>query len=96
MKRGTALVQAAQDRYAAERLEQHVTERCYFCDDWHLEGTLAETRAAHLEHRQTHHPDVQPKRQLKPRRKGQINLGKTIDENIAGVRVQGGAGWHRG
>lgn len=94
MNRGKAIIDAAQERVDAEKLAQHLIERCVFCD-WHLAGTLAETRQAHLEHRQTHHPDVQPKRQLKPRRKGQINLGKTIDENIAGVRVQGGAGWHR-
>ena len=96
MNRGTVIIQAAQDRLDAERLEQHVVERCYFCDAWHLEGTLAETRAAYLAHRTEQHPDVQPRRQFKPRRKGQINLGKSIDENIAGVRGQGGAGWHRG
>ena len=95
MNRGNVILRAAHDQHTAERLEQHVVERCCFCD-WTLEGTLAQTRAAHLEHRQTEHPDVQPKRQHKPRRKGQINLGKTIDENIAGVREQGGAGWHRG
>ena len=95
MNRGTVIIRAAAERLAAERLEQPTVGRCQLCD-WHLEGTLAETKAAYLAHRTQQHPDVQPKRQYKPRRKGQINLGKSIDQNIAGVRGQGGAGWHRG
>ncbi len=96
MNRGTVIIQTANDRLAAERLEQPTVGRCSLCD-WTLEGTLAETRAAHLEHRQAHHPDAQPRlRRPRKNRKGQINLGKSVDENIAKAREQGGAGWHRG
>jgi len=96
VNRGNVILRAAHDRPTAERLAQHVVDSCCFCD-WTLEGTLAQTRQAHLEHRQAQHPDAQPRlRKSRKNRKGQINLGKSIDENIAAAREQGGAGWHRG
>ena len=93
MKRGTAILQAADARYVAEREAVIVTQRCANCD-WHGHGTVKEMRELFLAHRLEAHPEIQPK----PRRKrhrfvGQMNVGKTLDENIENARKQGASGW---
>ncbi len=93
MPRGTAILQAADQRFLEERERGIVTERCANCD-WQGHGTVREMREQFLAHRLEAHPEIQPK----PRRKrhrfvGQMNVGKTLDENIEKARTQGAAGW---
>lgn len=91
--RGTAILQAADERYMAEREAVIVTARCCRCD-WHQHGTVKDTREAFLEHRLGEHPELRPK----PRRKrhrfiGQMNVGKTLDQNIENARKHGASVW---
>lgn len=93
MKRGNAILAAADARYLAEREAVIVTCRCGFCP-WFLNGTVAETRLAYLTHRTAEHPDVQPKARRKRRRHyGQITTGKNLDDNIANARKTGASTW---
>lgn len=67
---------------------QPVLTLCAFCDEF-CDGTLAEGRAWHQEHRAEH--GVKPARRA-PHRPSFIN-GTSLEHNIAGVRSQGGHRW---
>lgn len=93
MPRGNAFMQEWEVARIAERDAVQVIARCANCP-WTLEGTVADTRAAFLEHRGTKHPEIQPK----PRRKrhrpfSSLNSMGPLDENIANARTQGAATW---
>lgn len=91
-KRGSAILSAYQAQLEAERLAQHVTQRCCWCPKWIVTGTLAETRELHRAHRAKHHPEARERKHKQ--RPGSINIsGKTVGDNIQKVRAQGGATW---
>lgn len=93
MSRGTVFMRDWETRALAQREAIHVTARCGFCD-WTLEGTVANTRQAHHQHRLEQHPELQPKPRRKRHRKyGQLPGMKNLDDNIAKARQQGAAGW---
>ena len=84
-------------RWEAERIAERkaivVTTRCAHCD-WTVEGPMGETSAAHLAHRLSEHPEIRPPaRRQRNRPSGQFNTEKTLDDNIAAVRQQGGGTW---
>lgn len=96
LKRGTAILEAADARYLAEREAALVTARCCHCG-WTEHGTVKAMREQFAQHRLEEHPEIQPK----PRRKrhrfvGQMNVGKTLDENIENARKQGASTWDSG
>ena len=93
MRRGTAILQAADARYIAEREAVIVTEGCANCD-WTAHGTVRDMREQFHQHRLAAHPEIQPK----PRRKrhrfvGAVSTGKSLDENIENARKQGASTW---
>lgn len=89
-RRGSAIHQAYAERLTAERLQQHAVGGCVWCPTFRVEGTLAETRAATLEHRQAHHPEALSTRLKKRARPFQTTVShKSLDENIANARTQG-------
>jgi hypothetical protein len=67
---------------------QPVLTLCAFCEDF-CDGTLAEGRAWHEEHRAEH--GVKPQRR-KANTRSFIN-GTSLEHNIAAVRQQGGHHW---
>lgn len=98
--RGTVFIQGWEQRIVEEREAVVTTVACKWCEEqkktkpWGMTGTVAETRAAYLEHRTAEHPEVKPK----PRRKrmrpfGQLSNRRTLDENIANARGQGASTW---
>lgn len=93
MPRGTQRMRQWEDERIAERDAQPVTVRCAHCK-WFTEGTLGESRQAHAQHRAKHHPEIiPPKRHRRHRFSSQFSREKTLDDNIAAVRSQGGATW---
>ena len=82
-----------EQRAHAEREAVVVTARCLHCA-WNRTGTVQETREAHAQHRATKHPHIVPQaRRKRHRLYGQLQTGKTLDENIAEARKTGAAGW---
>jgi len=70
--------------------------KCLWCD-WKTTGTLQETLEKSRLHRRQQHPEVKPKRHPKRRKTMPQISDKTVEQNIAAVRVQGGAIWvHEG
>lgn len=69
------------------------TARCAWCPDWTATGTLAETNEKARQHRAKKHPEVTTKKRTKRRRTMPQISDKTVEQNIAAVRVQGGAIW---
>ena len=91
--RGTVFLKEWEQRIVAERESVRIVNRCSFCP-WTAEGTLAETRDAYLEHRLAAHTEVDPpRRRQRHRPVGQINSGRSLDDNIAGARAQGASTW---
>lgn len=78
-----------------QALARPTTARCAWCPDWIATGTLAETNEKSRKHRAETHPNLEQKRRTKRRRTTPQISEKTVDENIAAVRVQGGAIWAR-
>lgn len=94
MRRGRDISVAYTERIQAERLAQPNVGRCAWCPDLMVEGTLAETRAVLLQHRLEHHPEAKPsKHKHRIRPMSTMVTKKSIGENIAAVREQGGATW---
>ena len=93
MKRGTAILQAADERYLAEREAVLITARCGNCG-WAEHGTVKEMRERFAQHLAAVHPEIQPRvRRKRHRFVGQMNVGKTLDENIENARKQGASTW---
>lgn len=91
-RRGSAVLTAYQARLEADRLAQHVTQRCAWCPDWHTTGTLAETRETARAHRLERHPEARERKHKQ--RPGQLTTGKRpVGANIENARSQGAAGW---
>jgi len=73
-----------------------VLYRCLFCDDFH-EGTLAEGRTWHEEHRRRQHPEAHSTTRRRSRATNTIVQTSTdIDTAIARVRQQGGHQFREG
>lgn len=67
--------------------------RCAFCPTFVREGEPETVLAAQQKHRATKHPNLTTSRRKKYRR-GSIQItDKTVAENIANVRKDGGAAW---
>ena len=80
------------ERLRQQRLaEQIVTGKCHLCPGWTTTGTLAETTAAHREHRQQHHPELRERKHKQHRIRSFVSA-KTLDENIANARANGANG----
>ena len=91
--RGTAFLKDWEQRLLDEREAGIVTARCAWCG-WELHGTVADTRAAYLEHRTAEHPEVKPPARRKRQRPfGQLSNRRSLDENIANARGQGASTW---
>lgn len=88
---GREIELAYQQRLDAERMEQHLSVECNLCGAWSFTGTLREYLAARNDHWASEHPHLL-KRKTKTKRVafGVVVTEKTLDENIAGVRGQGG------
>jgi hypothetical protein len=92
--RGSDIHAAYAARVTAERLAQPAVGGCIWCPDFRPEGTLKETSAASLAHREKHHPDARPKaRRRRSRPMQTLVTNKSLDENIANARTQGASGW---
>ena len=91
--RGTAYLKEWEAAKLEERELVQVTARCALCD-WTMEGTLLETREAYREHRETAHPDVKVRKQIRRKRLfGTMSTHAQLRDNIANARAQGGATW---
>src|SRR5574337_1056882 len=94
MRRGSEILDAYHERVMDEKLSQVVTVQCAWCPDWTAHGTLRETNEAAAEHRRKAHPELKQRKSTRRHRPGQIAFAKqSVDDNIAAVRVQGGATW---
>ena len=89
--KGTARMKQWELDRIQERDAIVLTTRCQ-CG-WTHEGPLGEGRDLYTAHRLEHHPEIQPPyRRKRHRIQGQLGQ-RTLDENIALVREQGGASW---
>lgn len=94
MPRGNDILTAYQERIRAEKDAQTLTERCHWCE-WTVTGTLAVTRVAFAAHQKQEHPEHRQRTSFARRRKYTIRTvaSRSLDENIALTRLQGGATW---
>ena len=92
--KGNEITRAWIERLTEEKLSQRIISKCNHCSTWRAEGELRETKALYREHLADKHPEVEvvphrKKRSHMPRIAGK----KSLDENIANARSQGGAAW---
>lgn len=93
MGRAKDILDTAHHNYLAQRMEQTITQACGFCD-WTVTGPFGETRLLAEAHRRSIHPNAKQRTRLIRSRAGIRAIGtKTLEENVAGVRYQGGAAW---
>lgn len=79
--------------FTPEQANQRPTlTRCLWCP-WTTTGTLQETREKAAQHRAKNHPEAVQKRRRRGRPRMPQISEKTVEQNIAAVRVQGGAIW---
>lgn len=67
--------------------------RCSFCPTFYHDLDPETALAKQHEHRQKEHADIQPTRRKRHRKHTLTISEKTVEENIALVREQGGHRW---
>ena len=94
MPRGNDILTAYQERIRAEKDAQTLTQYCQWCD-WTITDVLSVTRTAFAAHQKAEHPEHKQKTSFARRRKYTIRTvtSRSLDENIALTRQQGGATW---
>lgn len=94
MGRTKEITDRAHNHYIQERLAQTIELGCTFCDWRSGEGVFGDVRVLAVAHRKAEHPDARQRTKRARNRGGIKTIGtRTIGENIANVRAQGGAAW---
>ena len=88
--KSTEITPDAHNRFMEQRGLRPMIQRCRFCD-WTAEGTFGETKLLADAHRRTVHPEAKQRTRFTRSRAGIRTIGaKTLEENVANVRLQGG------
>lgn len=92
-RRGNDIITAYAQRLREEKDRQTVTQRCQWCDDIKV-GMLSDTREWFAHHLAEHHPEHQRRTRVVKRPFSMRTVSaRSLEDNIAGARAQGGAGW---
>ena len=92
-RRGRDIERAYEERLLEERLDDYLVVRCAHCE-WKRQGPLRDVRHAHRNHREQKHPEIKtPKKRTVRASFGVAITQKTVEDNIAAVREQGGHRW---
>ena len=91
--RGRYVLEVVEKRLQEERLDVWLTTRCGECGgEW--EGPLRDNKAAFAAHRLECSPHMRQRTNHHRRVHGQMVISpKTVEDNVAGVREQGGHSW---
>lgn len=93
-RRGRAIERAYEERLLEERLDDYLIVRCQHCA-WKRQGVLRDIQFAHKRHREQKHPEIRPPKKRVVRATFGVTIThKTVEENIAGAREQGGHRWN--
>lgn len=93
MKRGSVFAKEFEEKRLNELNKVHNVTKCAVCGKtW--QGKLERTRELFRKHRDRHHPHMTQRTDHKRRGHGQMVISdKTLNENIAAVREDGGHRW---